>query len=169
MRNDVRAGGQVNNGPCVSPWGLFSIWFNNSRIARHCADGPNAPGRPIFTALMDIIFINDLRIDAVIGIYEWERKVKQTLSIDLELACDCARAAASDSVDDTVNYKQVSQRLQEFVGESEFKLVETLAERVAALILDEFSVRGLKLRVNKIGALRGAAGVGVIIERGEAG
>ena len=120
-------------------------------------------------AVTDIIFISDLRIDAVIGIYEWERRVKQTLSIDLELACDCAKAAASDSVEDTVNYKQVSKRLQEFVGDSEFRLVETLAERIAALILDEFSVRALKLRVNKIGALRGAAGVGVIIERGETG
>lgn len=115
---------------------------------------------------MDIIFIDDLRIDAVIGIYDWERKVKQTLSIDLELACDCARAAASDAVEDTVNYKAVSKRLQEFIGESEFKLVETLAERVAELILAEFSVSRLKLRVNKLGALRGAAGVGVVIERG---
>ena len=118
---------------------------------------------------MDRIFIHDLRIDAVIGIHDWERKVKQTLSIDLELACDCAEVAATDSVEDTVNYKQVSKRLQEFVGASEFKLVETLAEHIAALVVEEFSVRWLKLRLNKLGALRGAAAVGVIIERSEAG
>ena len=115
---------------------------------------------------MDKIFINDLRIEAVIGIYEWERKVKQTLSIDLELACDCRKAAKTDAVEDTVNYKQISKRLQEFIGESEFKLVETLAERTAALVMDEFSLSWLKLRVNKLGALRGASGVGVVIERG---
>ncbi|MDX1513647.1 MAG: dihydroneopterin aldolase [Gammaproteobacteria bacterium] len=118
---------------------------------------------------MDRIFIQDLRIDAVIGIYEWERKIKQTLSFDLEIACDCRKAATTDSVDDTVNYKKVSKTLQEFVGSSEFRLVETLAERAAGLLMDEFSIGWLRLRVNKMGALRGAAGVGVVVERGEAG
>ena len=116
---------------------------------------------------MDIIFISDLRIDAVIGIYDWERQIKQTVCIDLELACDCKKAAATDSVEDTLNYKQVSKLLKEFVGESDFKLVETLAERIAGLIIEEFGVAWLRLKVNKLGALRGAQGVGVLIERGE--
>ncbi len=116
---------------------------------------------------MDIIFISDLRIDTVIGIYDWERLIKQTVCIDLELACDCKKAAATDSVEDTLNYKEVSKRLKEFVGASDFKLVETLAERVAGLIIEEFGVSWLRLRVNKLGALRDAHGVGVLIERGE--
>lgn len=114
---------------------------------------------------MDKIFIDDLRIDTIIGIYEWERKIKQTVSIDLEIGCDCAAAASSDAVEDTVNYKQVSKRLIDFVGNSEFQLVETLADRSAALLIEEFSIPWLKLRVNKLGALSSARGVGVVVER----
>lgn len=115
---------------------------------------------------MDIIFLHDLRIETVIGIWEWERKIRQTVSIDLEMAADIRKAAASDSVDDTLNYKLVSKRLQEFVGESDFQLVETLAEKIAAIVLDEFGVAWVKVQVNKPGAIRGARDVGVIIERG---
>jgi dihydroneopterin aldolase len=115
---------------------------------------------------MDIIFLHDLRIDAVIGIWEWERKIRQTVSIDLEMSADIRKAAATDSVDDTLNYKLVAKRLQEFVGESGFQLVETLAERVAEIILNEFDVGWVRVRVNKPGAIRGARDVGVIIERG---
>lgn len=114
---------------------------------------------------MDILFIHDLRIDAVIGIYEWERHVKQTLVLDLDVATDCRRAAAHDRVDDALNYKTVAKRLIDFVGASEFQLVETLAERVAAILIDEFGVGWLRLRVNKQGAVRGARDVGVLIER----
>ena len=118
---------------------------------------------------MDIIFINDLRIETVIGIFDWERKIKQTVILDLEMAGDCRKAAASDSVEDTVSYKSVAKRLIEFVGASEYQLVETLAERCAEIVLEEFQLSWVKLRLNKPGALRGAKDVGVIIERGERG
>ena len=115
---------------------------------------------------MDIIFIRDLRVDTVIGIYDWERAIKQTLSFDLEMATDIARAAASDCIDDTLNYKAVAKRIIAFVEDSDFQLVETLAERVAELVRSEFAVSWLRLTLNKGGAVRGAKGVGVIIERG---
>jgi dihydroneopterin aldolase len=118
---------------------------------------------------MDIIFIRELAVETVIGIYDWEREIRQTVLFDIEMAADCARAAGSDSVDDTLNYKAVSKRVIGFVETSEFQLVETLAERVAGLIQDEFEVPWVRLRVNKRGALRGAVDVGVIIERGARG
>ena len=118
---------------------------------------------------MDIIFIHDLRIDTVIGIYDWERAIRQTLSFDLEMATDIARAAASDHIDDTLNYKAVAKRIIAFVEASEFQLVETLAERVAELVREEFGVPWVRLTLNKGGAVRGARGVGVIIERGARG
>lgn len=114
---------------------------------------------------MDIVYLNDLRIDTVIGIYDWERRIKQTVSLDLEMATDVAKAAVNDNIEDALNYKAVAKRLIDFVGNSEFLLVETLAERVARIILDEFGVSWLRLKVDKQGAVRGARGVGVIIER----
>lgn len=114
---------------------------------------------------MDIIFIRDLRIDTVIGIYDWERAIKQTIHLDLEMGTDIARAAATDHIDDTLNYKAVSKRVIAFVEESSFQLVETLAERVVELVLSEFDVPWMRLTLNKGGAVRGAKGVGVIIER----
>lgn len=114
---------------------------------------------------MDIIYLNDLKIDTVIGIYDWERRVKQTISFDLEMATDIRRAAASDHIDDTLNYKDVAKRIIAFVEASEFQLVETLAERVAEIILNEFNVPWVRLRLNKKGAVRYANDVGVIIER----
>ncbi len=116
---------------------------------------------------MDIIYINDLRIETVIGIFDWERKIKQTVILDIEMAGDCRKAAQSDDVEDTVNYKGVAKRLIEFVGNSKYQLVETLAEKCAELIMEEFRVPWVKLKLNKQGALRGARDVGVIIERGE--
>lgn len=116
---------------------------------------------------MDIVFLRDLRIDTVIGIYDWERRVRQTLVFDLEMSADIARAAATDHIDDTLNYKAVAKRLIQFVGESEFQLVETLAERCAQIVREEFGVRWVRLTLNKQGAVRGARDVGVIIERGE--
>jgi dihydroneopterin aldolase len=116
---------------------------------------------------MDIIFLNEMKIDTVIGIWDWERKIRQTVVIDLEMAADIRKAAASDSVDDTLNYKLVAKRVQEFVGDSEFQLVETLAEKIAAIINDEFAIPWVRVRVNKPGAIRGARDVGVMIERGE--
>jgi dihydroneopterin aldolase len=116
---------------------------------------------------MDIVFLRDLRIDTVIGIYGWERRIRQTLVFDLEMSADVARAAASDDIADTLNYKAVAKRLTEFVSESEFLLVETLAERCAEIVREEFGVRWVRLALNKKGAVRGATDVGVIIERGE--
>ncbi len=118
---------------------------------------------------MDIIYLRDLRIETVIGIFDWERHVRQAVSLDLEMAADIRKAAASDSIEDTLDYKAVAKRLIEFVGGSEFQLVETLAERVAQLVREEFGVTWLRLTVNKRGALRGAREVGVVIERGERG
>ena len=114
----------------------------------------------------DIIFISDLRIETIIGIYDWERKVRQTVSLDLEMATDIRKAAASDSIEDTLNYKAVAKRLIAFVGESEFQLVETLAERIAGIVTEEFGVSWLRLKLHKPGALRGSRDVGVVIERG---
>ena len=116
---------------------------------------------------MDIIYLKDLRIDAVIGIFDWERQMKQTLILDLEMATDIRKAAASDNIEDTLNYKAVAKRLMEFVGNSEFELVETLAERITELIIQEFNVPWVKLTLNKKGAVRGVRDVGIIIERGE--
>ena len=115
---------------------------------------------------MDIIYLNDLRIDTVIGIFDWERRVKQTISLDIEMATDIRKAAASDTIDDTLDYKSVAKRIIAFVGESEFQLVETLAERICEIIINEFDVPWVKLRLNKQGAVRGARDVGVLIERG---
>jgi len=116
---------------------------------------------------MDIVYIRALRIDTVIGIYEWERKTRQTVVLDIEMSADIARAAATDAIRDTLDYKAVSKRLIQFVGESGFQLVETLAERCAGIIRDEFGVRWVRVTLNKAGAVRGADAVGVIIERGE--
>jgi len=114
---------------------------------------------------MDIIYLNDLRIDTTIGIYDWERRTRQTVVLDIEMSADISKAAATDDIEDTLNYKAVAKRIIAFVSESEFKLVETLAERVAEILLHEFGVPWCKLRLNKQGAVRGVRDVGVIIER----
>ncbi len=118
---------------------------------------------------MDIIYLRDLRIETVIGIFDWERAIRQTVSLDLEMAADIRRAAATDSIEDTLDYKGVAKRLIEFVGGSSFQLVETLAERVAEIVLEEFNVPWVRLRLSKPGAVRGSQDVGVIIERGVKG
>jgi dihydroneopterin aldolase len=115
---------------------------------------------------MDIVYIRDLKIETIIGIYDWERQVKQTISLDLDMATDIKKAALSDHIDDTLNYKAVAKRLISFVEGSEFLLVETMAEKIASIVLDEFSVPWLRLRLSKPGAVRGSQDVGVIIERG---
>lgn len=114
---------------------------------------------------MDIVYLNDLKIDTVIGVFGWERRVRQTVSLDLEMATDTTQAAASDDLEHALDYKAVAKRLITYVGETEFQLVETLAERVAEILLGEFGVPWVRLRVNKTGAVRGARDVGVIIER----
>ena len=116
---------------------------------------------------MDKIFLTELKVDTIIGIWDWERKIRQTVIIDLEMSADIAKAAATDSVEDTLNYKSVAKRIQSFVGDSSFQLVETLAERIAGIIRDEFGVQWVKVRVNKPGAIRGSKDVGILIERGQ--
>lgn len=116
---------------------------------------------------MDIIYLHDLKIDCVLGIWDWERRTTQTVTFDLDMAADVRAAAASDRIDDTVNYKAVAKRLTALVGASHFQLVETLAEKTAELILNEFPIRWVRVRVNKKGAIRGAADVGVVVERGK--
>jgi 7,8-dihydroneopterin aldolase/epimerase/oxygenase len=116
---------------------------------------------------MDTVFISDLRIETIIGIYGWERKVRQTISIDLEMDADIRAAAATDAIEDTLDYKAVSKRLIAYVGESSFQLLETLAERIADIVLTEFRVPWLRLTVHKPGAVRGSRDVGVVIERGK--
>jgi dihydroneopterin aldolase len=115
---------------------------------------------------MDLVFIEDLRIDTVIGIYDWERRTRQTIALDVEMGFDNRKPAASDAIEDTLDYKAVSKRLIAFVEGSSFQLVETLAERCAALILEEFGVPWIRLKLSKPGAVRGARAVGVVIERG---
>lgn len=116
---------------------------------------------------MDIVYIRDLRIATTIGIYDWEREVRQTVSLDLEMAADIRAAAASDDIAHALNYKAVAKRIIAHVESSGCLLVERLAEEVAALVLDEFPVPWLRLRLSKPGALRGAQDVGILIERGE--
>lgn len=116
---------------------------------------------------MDTIFLHELKVDAVIGIWDWERKIRQTVVIDLDMAANIRKAAETDSVEDTLNYKLVAKRVQQFVADSEFQLVETLAENIARIVIDEFGIAWVRVRVNKPGAIRGAKDVGVIIERGD--
>lgn len=116
---------------------------------------------------MDIVFIRDLQIETVIGIYDWERKIRQTVSLDLEMAADIRKAAKSDAIEDTLSYKDVAKRLIEFVEQSDYELVEALAEEICRIVREEFDVPWVRLVLNKPGAVRGAQSVGVIVERGE--
>ncbi len=115
---------------------------------------------------MDKVFIEGLEIEALIGIYDWERRIRQPLRFDVEMAFDNRVPAASDQISDTLDYKAVSKRLIAYVSASSFGLVETLAERCAEIILSEFDVAHVKLKLSKPGAVRGAIAVGVMIERG---
>lgn len=114
---------------------------------------------------MDRIFLRELRTEAIIGIYDWEREVRQVVSIDLEMPVDIRRAAATDHIDDTLNYKKVAKRVLAYIEGSRFQLVETLSERIAEIILTEFNLAWVKVSVSKPGAIRGSRDVGVQIER----
>ena len=114
---------------------------------------------------MDHVFIEGLEIEALIGIYDWERRVRQPLVFDLEMAFDNRIPAATDAIGDTLDYKAISKRLIQFVSESGFGLVETLAEKCCAIVIEEFGVQHVRLKLAKPGAVRGAKAVGVIIER----
>ena len=117
------------------------------------------------TRVPDTIFLRGLEVECIIGFIEWERRIKQRVQIDLEIPVDCARAAATDDVADTVDYKRVAKRVIGFVEASQFLLVETMAHRMAMLILEEFGLEWIRISVNKPGAIRGSRDVGVAIER----
>jgi dihydroneopterin aldolase len=114
---------------------------------------------------MDRIFIRALKTEAIIGIYDWERQVKQTVLLDIDFSTDIRKAALSDSVQDTLNYKAVAKRVLRFVEASQFHLVETLAEHIAMLILEEFGVEWVSIVLSKPGAVRSSRDVGVALER----
>lgn len=114
---------------------------------------------------MDKIFLTALEIQTIIGIFDWERTTKQTVRIDLEMATDVAKAAATDHIDDALDYKAISKRLIGFVEASSFQLVETLAERIAEIVIGEFGVSWVKVVLHKPGAIRGSKDVGITIER----
>ena len=116
---------------------------------------------------LDIVFIEDLRIETIIGIYDWERNIKQTISLDIEMAADNTKPAASENIDDALNYKAVAKRMISFTEESQFQLVETLAERLVEIIMIDFKVPWCRLKLSKLGAVTGSRSVGVIIERGQ--
>ena len=113
----------------------------------------------------DAVFVRGLEVECIIGLIDWERRIKQKVVIDLELPIDCARAAVSDDVVDTLDYLSVASQVREFVGQSQFKLVETMAHRLALLLLEKFDMEWVRLSINKPGAVRGSRDVGVSIER----
>ena len=115
---------------------------------------------------MDIVYIKELKVDTVVGIYDWERKVRQTISLDLEMGTDIRKAAETDDIVHTLNYKAVAKRLIVFIQSSHFQLVETLAEKIAEIVREEFQVTWLRLRISKPRAVTSSKDVGVIIERG---
>src|SRR5690606_29211823 len=143
-------------------------WKRRGPPGQAAARGQRAPsghGRPFSTSFivratralaMDLIYVRNLRIECTIGVFEWERRIRQTVAIDLDLAADVAAAARSDRLEDTIDYKAIAKRLIEYVGASQFRLVETLAEKVAQVVLGEFGVRWVRVRINKKGALRQA-------------
>ena len=116
---------------------------------------------------MDIIYLGGLEIETVIGIYDWERTIKQKIYLDIEMAFDIKKAAATDDIAYTLDYKTVSDRVVQFVETSEFFLVETLIEKIADILLTEFSIPWVKIVLNKKGAVSRARDVGIIIERGQ--
>ncbi len=115
---------------------------------------------------MDIVYIKELRIDTLIGIFDWERQVRQTVCLDLEMAMDIRQAAATDDIRHTLDYKAVVDRLTSFVEAAQFELVETLAEEITRIVRQEFGVPWVRLRLGKPGALSAAQDVGLVIERG---
>lgn len=115
---------------------------------------------------MDIVFIHDLKVATVIGVFAWERRIRQTVCFNLEMGCDITPAASSDDLAHALDYKAISKRISAFVEAAQYQLVEALAEAVATLVRDEFGVTWLKLSLSKPGALRAARDVGIVIERG---
>lgn len=117
----------------------------------------------------DLVLIEGLEVRTVIGIYDWEREIRQTVRLDLEMAWDISNAAATDDITDALDYKAVSKRLISYVEASDFGLIEKLAEECARIVREEFAVPWLKLKLSKPGAVRGSENVAVVLERGSRG
>lgn len=115
--------------------------------------------------MSDRIFLRGLSVKCIIGFIDWERRTQQTLQIDLEIPCDCTRAARSDSVEDTVDYKRVAKRVLGWVPTTQFQLVESLAHHLAMLLICEFELDWIRVSINKPGAIRDSRDVGVVLER----
>ena len=116
---------------------------------------------------MDTIFLHGIEAHCVVGVWEWEKRITQKIIVDLDMSTDIAKSAATDELDDTLNYKAVGESVIEMLEESRFQLIETMAEEVAKLVMQRFSVSWVKVRINKGGAVKKVANVGVLIERGE--
>ena len=115
--------------------------------------------------MTDTVFIKGLKAASVIGCYDWERDIRQTLVIDLELKADFTRATQTDALEDALDYAAISQRVIAVCDESRFQLLEALADHLAAIMLAEFSVERLRMTITKPGAVPEAEGVGVVIDR----
>ena len=116
---------------------------------------------------MDRIFLSEMKIETTVGIWEWEKRIKQQVIIDIEMSANIKKAAATDQIEDTLNYKAVAKSVRKLVEESSFQLVETMAEKISELVIGEHNVSWVRVKVNKPGAIRGSKGVGIIIERGD--
>jgi dihydroneopterin aldolase len=116
---------------------------------------------------MDTVFVKDLRFKTIVGCWDWERQVPQYVSIDLEMGWDTSLPAASEKLEDALNYKEVSRRVEEHVIEKQFELVETAADSIAALVMAEFAVPWIRVTIHKPHAVSNSKSVGVAIERGE--
>jgi dihydroneopterin aldolase len=116
---------------------------------------------------MDIVFVKDLRFKTIVGLWDWERQMPQTVSIDLEMGWDMSRAAKTEELSDTLDYKSISKRVEQFVKEKQFKLVEAAADSIAALVMNEFGVPWVRVAMHKPFAVTGSKSVGVVVERGE--
>ena len=119
--------------------------------------------------MTDTIFLQSLEVQTIVGIQDWERETRQTVRIDLEWPTDARSAAARDDIDATLNYKTLAKRLVAYVEETRFQLVETLAQKIAELLIHEFGLDWVRVSVSKPGAIRGAQNVGVRIERRRGG
>ncbi len=116
---------------------------------------------------MDIIFLRELRVETLIGVYEWEKRVPQTLQLDLEIALPDGRAGQSDDLADSLDYAQITAHIRKVLATRHFGLLEALAEHIARILLDDFKAPWVKISVAKLQAIRDCRQVGICIERGQ--
>ena len=116
---------------------------------------------------MDIIFLRELKIETLIGVYEWEKRVPQTLQLDLEIARPSSRACQTDDIKDALNYADIVRYIQSVLASRHFNLLEALAEHIAEILLNDFKAPWVKVSVAKLNAIRGSKMVGISIERGQ--